>query len=312
MPTGTEGIPDWFEHQSKGDTVSFWIRKKIPSITCIFLVPDFVELPIMVDLFVNDYDCFGPDYLFNYDKDLPSKHAFLFDLELDDLILLGFSRNKWNHVKINWTIYYWSDTEEGDLSNEKEDDHVSDTEEDDGSYMKEKVIKILSSGAQMGIHVSSKGDDFSDTDDNDFSDRDDDDVSAQIRIPKEKSNTEGDVVFTNPYRRKFRRMPKKQREEILQRRRLEDTKSNENKSLEVSEIESMQQQHLALLSSGKHNLVHTETKEELSFVEVGVSETETAQRCSLEETKSDEDKSLEVSETEIEKVILSIAQMRIH
>ena len=107
------------------------------------------------DLFVNGYECISSECLFFYDKQLWSEHAFLFDLELDERINKSFERkpelyeafknNEWNHVELNWKIYHLSDTEE-------------------------KEMKILSSGAEMGIHMSWK----------------------------EKSNTEGDVRFTNP------------------------------------------------------------------------------------------------------------------
>ncbi|XP_024634167.1 disease resistance-like protein DSC2 [Medicago truncatula] len=40
LPTGTEGIPDCFEHQSWGHTVSFWFRKEIPSISSVILFSD--------------------------------------------------------------------------------------------------------------------------------------------------------------------------------------------------------------------------------------------------------------------------------
>ena len=159
------------------------------------------------------------------------------------------------------------------------------------SDMLKKDMKIIS-GAQMGIHVSREWNDYRDTEE--------DSLSEHLR--KEKSNTEGDVVL------------------------------DEDKSLEVSAKESLQQQDLAFLSSGMHNLVLTEAKEKHRFVEVSVSDTESLQQEYLaivsgmrnlvltetkeeprfvEETKSYEDKSLDVSETETVDVILNIAQMGI-
>jgi hypothetical protein len=164
------------------------------------------------------------------DELLPSQHAFLFDMSLYHQIKQSFACkpyevyeafkiNEWNHVELKWKIYYLSDTEEDDhvadteeddslsdtkdddhtdtdeddsLTDKEEDDHVSDTEEDDLSDMEEgeKERKILSTGAQMGIHVSWYGYDWSDTKYDNF--------CAQIR--KEKSNKVGEVRFTNPYR----------------------------------------------------------------------------------------------------------------
>ncbi|XP_039691082.1 disease resistance protein RPV1 isoform X1 [Medicago truncatula] len=56
FPNGTEqGIPDWFEHQSRGLTLSFWFRKEIPSITCIFILPEGFLDTNRVYVFVNGY-----------------------------------------------------------------------------------------------------------------------------------------------------------------------------------------------------------------------------------------------------------------
>ncbi|AES76181.2 putative TIR domain, winged helix-turn-helix DNA-binding domain-containing protein [Medicago truncatula] len=170
LPSGTEGIPDWFEHQSRENTISFWFRKKIPSITCIIIVPDYVVHEKF--LFLNGKEITLTDRLFYYvdhDDDVVIwGHAFLFDLKLEqrinesfanetDELYEAFKNNEWNHVELKCKIYGrndWSDTEE-------------DEEEINILGSDEKEIKI-------GIHVSWK----------------------------EKSNTEGDVVFTNPSSRK--------------------------------------------------------------------------------------------------------------
>ncbi|XP_024641875.1 probable WRKY transcription factor 19 [Medicago truncatula] len=134
LPTGTEGIPDWFEHQVRGhNSISFWLCKKIPSITCIILIPEFAAIK-KFNLFVNGNELIGSGYLFDYKGTvLPSEHAFLFDMNLDDHIdesfgnkpelYEAFKNNEWNHVELNWIT--------------EKDDHVS---------------------AQMGIHVSWEGD----------------------------------------------------------------------------------------------------------------------------------------------------------
>jgi hypothetical protein len=149
LPTGTEGIPDWFEHHVNGyNTISFWLCKKIPSITCIILIPESAVIKNF-NLFVNGFEYIGSGYLFNYHGTvLPSGHAFLFDMNLDDHIDESFGNklelydavkdNEWNHVELKWIT--------------------------------EKDYQV---SAQMGIHVSWEGDDCSDT--------------------------EGDVIFTDPY-----------------------------------------------------------------------------------------------------------------
>nr|WIL60022.1 nodulation protein [Melilotus officinalis] len=117
LPTGTEGIPDWFEHQIRGKTISFWFRKKIPSILSIILLRDN-EYTLRVNLFVNGYEYTLSDY-FLYGSPLffhrQSEHTFLFDLKLEEKIkrcksihgnLLyeleeALLKNEWIHVELN-------------------------------------------------------------------------------------------------------------------------------------------------------------------------------------------------------------------
>ncbi|RHN52417.1 putative TIR domain, winged helix-turn-helix DNA-binding domain-containing protein [Medicago truncatula] len=371
FPTGSEGIPNWFEYQIKvNEPISFSFHGKIPCITCIILNPESVEIP-QVNLFLNGDEC-PLHWELNYENVLlPSKHTFLFDLGLKSRIYDNFNhmpemirtikKNELNHVEIDWEKddLHLSEDEIKKLRRLQMGIHVSwteetdteeeiDTEEDDFSddeiftesssqmvihYQEKSNTEQIDTeeddfyrSAQMGIHVVKEKSNIKDHDLSEDEIFVPDEIkklsSAQIGI-HEKSNTE-DVIFTNPNRtttttkpyysqalfpnpprkiRKFRPTLKKQRfvevskTESLQRRSLEETKSDGVKSLEVSETESLQQQYLAVVS-GMRNLVLTETKEKHRFVEVGVSETETAHRWSLEETKSDGVKRFEVSETE--------------
>jgi hypothetical protein len=108
---------------------------------------------------------------------LESEHAFLFDLKLEEQIKFEFEmdkaplRNEWIHVKLKLTI---DDMMEDDFREDEihvkliTDVVISFTKEDD---FREDEIQILRS-VQMGIHVL-----------------------------EEKSNTEENVIFTNPYRK---------------------------------------------------------------------------------------------------------------
>ncbi|RHN60436.1 putative TIR domain, winged helix-turn-helix DNA-binding domain-containing protein [Medicago truncatula] len=87
FPNGTEGIriPDWFEHQSRGQSISFWFRKKIPSINFIIILPD-VEYMFDLNLFVNGYDCTPlEDQL---DWLTYSGHTYLFEMNLEENVEL--------------------------------------------------------------------------------------------------------------------------------------------------------------------------------------------------------------------------------
>ena len=144
MPNGRERIPCWFEHQIRGNTIAFWFRKKIPSVTFIILSGLGTETDFR--LFVNDFNLFPATCICDKYAVLASEHAFLLNLELNRHIFENFEnkpelkiklkKNEWNHVELNWGKQDFSDF-----------------------------------SVQMGIHLL-----------------------------KEKSNTEEDVTFTNPYR----------------------------------------------------------------------------------------------------------------
>jgi len=202
-PNGSEGIPDWFEHQSMGNTISFWFRKKIPTITCIFLIPGSEFVPD-VDLLLNGNNITLDDFSISYEKAkfsfyyehfIWSEHAVLFDLKLDESINKSFSNkpelyeaiknNEWNHVEVKRNMYRCSDTEKKEMKN--------------------------------GIHVSWNGYDWSDTE-------------------VEKSNKEGDVRFTNPYSRK-RKLVEVGVSEIEEDEDLSDTEGDKTEILRTAQME---------------------------------------------------------------------------
>lgn len=293
-----------------------------------------MEIP-QVNLFLNGDEC-PLHWELNYENVLlPSKHTFLFDLGLKSRIYDNFNhmpemirtikKNELNHVEIDWEKddLHLSEDEIKKLRRLQMGIHVSwteetdteeeiDTEEDDFSddeiftesssqmvihYQEKSNTEQIDTeeddfyrSAQMGIHVVKEKSNIKDHDLSEDEIFVPDEIkklsSAQIGI-HEKSNTE-DVIFTNPNRtttttkpyysqalfpnpprkiRKFRPTLKKQRfvevskTESLQRRSLEETKSDGVKRFEVSETESLQQQDLALLSSGMQNMVLTDKKE---------------------------------------------------
>ncbi|GAU28123.1 hypothetical protein TSUD_295600, partial [Trifolium subterraneum] len=122
---GTAWIPEWFEHQSKGRSTSFWFRNNIPSIS-LFVTsklkhPDSRLLySSIVGLIINGYklDLRCPfDGLLRW---MSLDHTYLFDLHLQDMEpswKLGIStpeedqeqkpklakallKNEWNHAEI--------------------------------------------------------------------------------------------------------------------------------------------------------------------------------------------------------------------
>jgi hypothetical protein len=105
LPTGTEGIPDWFQYQSWGHTaVSFWFRKEIPSIKSVILFSDPKpsdddddddyysdddDTELRVKLCVNGYEyTLSGNWWMSSESHFrqQSDHTYLFDLKLEKMI----------------------------------------------------------------------------------------------------------------------------------------------------------------------------------------------------------------------------------
>ncbi|KEH29803.1 disease resistance protein (TIR-NBS-LRR class) [Medicago truncatula] len=129
FPNGTEviRIPDWFEHQSRGHSISFWFCKKIPSITFIIILPN-VEYYLGFNLFVKGHECTVQKFEFR----LPyfSGHTYLFDMNLEEniehykILDKALLKNEWIYVELKLQF----------------------------SWIPENIIKRLRS-TEMGIHV---------------------------------------------------------------------------------------------------------------------------------------------------------------
>jgi hypothetical protein len=106
---GTLRIPEWFEHQCKGPSISFWFRNKLPSLALFFVTkPMHNKLPNnhVLSLRVNGFECDIDDpYDGIYIKIIKLNHAYLFDLQLQDRDLNynldeSFLRNEWICVEV--------------------------------------------------------------------------------------------------------------------------------------------------------------------------------------------------------------------
>ncbi|XP_016205522.1 TMV resistance protein N-like isoform X3 [Arachis ipaensis] len=92
-------IPAWFEHHSKGASISFWFRNKFPAIA-LFLA---IGLTDKNTVFVS------PDITINGKKGFPEfwtemEQIFLFDLQMIQCDLgETLSENEWNHAEISCT-----------------------------------------------------------------------------------------------------------------------------------------------------------------------------------------------------------------
>ncbi|CAK8532257.1 unnamed protein product [Lathyrus sativus] len=214
-------VPFWFEHQAQGQTISFWFRKRIPSIVVFYHPESFVLIKsgdntaLKVKLSVNNYQHTLPeDVLFvsHYHK-MRFGHIFLFDLELEELVKRYHSYGK-----------LMTKLDEALLKNEWI--HAELKFESSSRFRSCQDVKIeLSSRAEIGIHVL-----------------------------KEKRSREEDVIFTNPYR-------KRKSDEYLNPSLSQFHLPLEKHLVDmgISETQMLQQKRIALLSS-MWNSVPTETK----------------------------------------------------
>ncbi|XP_039682548.1 disease resistance-like protein CSA1 [Medicago truncatula] len=264
FPNFSDGIPDWFEHQSRGDTISFWFCKKIPSIISIILFPGCTCIP-EADLFVNGYKCFlsGSSFCgFSLVDILESEHSFLFDVKLEEQIKhlnlisemdKALLKNEWIHVELNFVKNVWN---------------------------KSICVTEKLSSAQMGIHVRKEK---SNAEENViFTDphRGYRNTSLSQFEPPLKKQRLVEVVVSETeiwqqqhlallsLQQQMALLPQQQRITVLSgmwNLVLSETKQSTSKKkhaeVGVSETEILQQQHLALVS-GMQNLVLTETNEE--------------------------------------------------
>nr|WIL60025.1 nodulation protein [Melilotus officinalis] len=278
------GVPDWFEHKSRGQSISFWFRKKIPSITCILLLPLGDRLYIEANLVVNGYRYILIDMVW--------EEASLFDLELEKSVHtnLGWKneldeallKNEWIHVEINL-----NDIGEGEDFSDTQEDDFSDTKENDIS--EDEKIKILSN-VQMGIHVLK---DKSNTEED--CTKEDDDFN----------NTEEDVILNNPFSRK--RKSDEDNNASLQQKEL--VKEEERKmwgtflglGVHYSPILIVKKRRRRRMKRQSLEVSETET---MDFAQMGIHEERNPEEEQdviftnpYGDTKSDEDKNLEVSET---------------
>jgi hypothetical protein len=106
---GIARIPEWFEHQSKGPSISFWFRNKIPSIS-LFVVSKWMAdkslqrqyYSLRVVMFVN-----GDQYILDEHNGvyriIEHDHTYLYDLHLQDRRLeKSLMENEWNHVEVRY------------------------------------------------------------------------------------------------------------------------------------------------------------------------------------------------------------------
>ncbi|XP_050917696.1 disease resistance protein Roq1 [Lathyrus oleraceus] len=123
FPSGTERIPEWFEHQRNGPLISFWFRNYLPSAALLFLTKlkhgaDTSDCLAKIKMFINGYRF--NELMFLIRPEIQSGHAYLFDMNLHSWVYHGsscgnkneniwsmkfvleeaLSKNEWNHAVV--------------------------------------------------------------------------------------------------------------------------------------------------------------------------------------------------------------------
>lgn len=108
---GTAVIPEWFEFENRGSSISFWFRNKLPSIALLctsescddtfYGIHGLHLLP--PTLSINGYKCslanpFGTNIRIKQD------HTYLFDLQLQDIVAMdeALLESEWNHAIVGY------------------------------------------------------------------------------------------------------------------------------------------------------------------------------------------------------------------
>ncbi|KAI5395226.1 TMV resistance protein N [Lathyrus oleraceus] len=124
---GTEGIPEWFEHQSNGASISFWSRNYLPSIALLLVTKlkhgvEASHCLVNINLFINGYGYYVDSREVREWQEIKPGHAYLFDLHLHSRVLNfniehrneklwnvkfkleeALSKNEWIHVEVTYT-----------------------------------------------------------------------------------------------------------------------------------------------------------------------------------------------------------------
>ncbi|KAK7314804.1 hypothetical protein VNO77_33332 [Canavalia gladiata] len=103
---GVAKIPEWFEHQSCGPSISFWCREKFPAIAlCLVLGPMDKESIMVKSIMIINGKSLGDVGAHAHCFWMGANHMCLFDLQkirskyyLDAVLL----KNKWNHVEVSY------------------------------------------------------------------------------------------------------------------------------------------------------------------------------------------------------------------
>ncbi|KAF7813415.1 TMV resistance protein N-like isoform X1 [Senna tora] len=138
-------IPEWFDHRTKGGSISFWFRNKFPAIVVCVVIgltnEELFSIKFDPQVIVNGNERFGAHGLGHTFK-VVAELIFVFDLEsilfpyeLEDVSL----EKEWNHVEISYQEPFDSYTYEDELSNKVSIEEVG---KESGIYVLKQMNKM--------------------------------------------------------------------------------------------------------------------------------------------------------------------------
>ncbi|RDX93326.1 TMV resistance protein N, partial [Mucuna pruriens] len=111
-------IPEWFEHCSRGQSISFWFRNKFPVISlCLagLMHKHPIGLKPSVSINGNKMKTGFQTKLFNFEFPVLTDHILTFgdrQIKFEDNVDVVLSKNEWNHVVVSIDIdFKWNPTE---------------------------------------------------------------------------------------------------------------------------------------------------------------------------------------------------------
>ena len=104
-------IPEWFENQIRGPSISFWFRNKFPALALCLTAGPVIErggghISFDLTVIINDRENFRCSGLY-FSLFIQMDHIFLIDLQkikFEDNMDEALSGNEWNHAELSVAV----------------------------------------------------------------------------------------------------------------------------------------------------------------------------------------------------------------
>ncbi|KAF7813411.1 Rj2 protein [Senna tora] len=142
LPQGR--IPEWFDHRTKGGSISFWFRNKFPAIVACVVIgltnEEYFSISLHPNVTINGNNpIYDPGFYHGFE--VVSDHIFVFDLrsiEFSDKVEDASLEKEWNHVKISFEAPYSVEYEEI----QRDDAIMEEVGKESGIYVLKQINKM--------------------------------------------------------------------------------------------------------------------------------------------------------------------------